>query len=157
MSGNYANMPIIRKKLRTSEDADGDSTMHSSPDFAADDDEMFPDEGNGPSTPRNYANFALDPSSELSPPNSQGPSSHVPRDGNLPTRVAESLNQNGKRTLAPTSASTKDSVQTDPETGYQWFTQEEAPGYAWKNSRAKEDEQRAWEQIIQKGDMIRSE
>ncbi|KAJ4296776.1 hypothetical protein N0V90_006824 [Kalmusia sp. IMI 367209] len=50
-------------------DVDGDSTMHSSPELDAED-ELFP--GEGPSTPRNAASFALDPTSELSPPNSQG-------------------------------------------------------------------------------------
>jgi hypothetical protein len=120
---------------------------------------MFPDEGDGPSTPRNAASFALDPASELSPPNSQG-HSNLTRDDN-PSAAAisgsPSLNVNGKRVLASTPAATAgENVHTDPETGYQWSKQEEQPGWEWKSTRAREDESRALEQIIDRQSMIKS-
>ncbi|PVH98779.1 hypothetical protein DM02DRAFT_530535 [Periconia macrospinosa] len=135
-------------------DIDGDSTMHSSPDLAADDDEMFPDEA--PSTPKTAAAFALDPTSELSPPNSQGgPSLST-------TTSTAGLNTNGKRNL-PAGASGEAAasnfapgvVHTDPATGYKWSKQEDQPGYEWKNNRAREDEARALEQIVDKGSQIK--
>lgn len=161
MSGNApsansaAPPPQAIKRLKML-DADGDSTMHSSPELGADN-EMFPDEGAGPSTPRNAANFALDPSSELSPPNSQGPS-NLPRDDSFTAAFSgsPSLNVNGKRVLAPTSAGAHDNAHMDSETGYSWSRQEDQPGWEWKNTRAREDEARALEQIVDKNSMIRS-
>ena len=145
-------------------DADGDSTMQSSPELAADD-EMFPDEA-GPSTPRNAASFSLDPASELSPPNSQGGPSNVPRDESFPAALAgtpTALNANGKRiraSAALTSAvgsGNSSAVQTDAVTGYQWSKAEDQPGYEWKNTRAREDEARAMEQIVDRASQIKSE
>lgn len=161
MSGKHPNMnsscPSTKaiKRLRMA-DADGDSTMHSSPELGPDD-EMFPDEQNGPSTPRNAASLALDPNSELSPPNSQGPS-NLPRDDSFAAAMSgsPSLNVNGKRVLAPTSAASDQNVNTDPETGYQWSKPEEQPGWEWKNSRARDEEARALEQIIDRNAMIKS-
>lgn len=140
-------------------DADGDSTMHSSPELDADD-EMFPDEG--PSTPRNAATFALDPASELSPPNSQGPS-NVPRDDNFSAALAATpsvINANGKRThQAASGAAGKESgtLHTDSVTGYQWFKQDDQPGFEWKNNRAREDEARALELIVDRSLQIKSQ
>ncbi|KAF2653871.1 hypothetical protein K491DRAFT_497758 [Lophiostoma macrostomum CBS 122681] len=136
-------------------DADGDSTMHSSPELGADD-EMFPDEA-GPSTPRNAATYALDPASELSPPNSQGPS-NLPRDDTFSAALSgsPSLNQNGKRVLAPTSTGLSQNAHTDAETGYQWSKPEDQPGWEWKNTRAREDEARSLDQIVGLGSMIRT-
>lgn len=133
-------------------DIDGDSTMHSSPDLAAADDEMFPDEA--PSTPKNAAAFALDPASELSPPNSQGGPS-------TSTAASAILNANGKRILPPSasgeasSSSVSGGVHTDPATGYQWSKHEDQPGYEWKNNRAREEEARALEQIVDKANQIK--
>lgn len=134
-------------------DADGDSTMHSS------DDEMFPDEA-APSTPRNAAAFALNPASELSPPNSQGPS-NLPRDDNLAAFPAtpSALNANGKRVHAAAVETTSvggTAVHTDSETGYHWSKTEDQPGYAWKNNKAREDESRALDQIVDKAAQIKS-
>jgi hypothetical protein len=159
MSGNQPKLNAVHptkaiKRLKMA-DAEGDSTMHSSPELGADD-EMFPDEA-GPSTPRNAATHALDPASELSPPNSQGPST-LPRDDNFSAALSgsPSLNQNGKRVLAPVSTGQSQSLHTDPETGYQWSKPEEQPGWEWKNNRAREDEARSLDQITEKGAMIRS-
>jgi hypothetical protein len=136
------------KKLKLA-DLDGDSTMHSSGELA-------------PQTPRNAAQ-AL--SSELSPPNSQGPPS-LPRDDSINAALAEdnSLNANGKRALAPATAAAASTAgpsgqapaYEDPETGYRWSSQEDQPGYAWLNNRAREEASRAIENIVDRNYMIRS-
>ncbi|KAF2189673.1 hypothetical protein K469DRAFT_723600 [Zopfia rhizophila CBS 207.26] len=143
-------------------DADGDSQMHSSPELEADD-EMFPDEAGGPSTPRNAAAFSLEPASELSPPNSQGPSHLASRDESVSTALSGSpstLNANGKRVHpsglpTATSSLASSNIHVDEETGYTWAKQEDQPGYEWKNPRAREEESRALDQIIDKGAMIK--
>jgi hypothetical protein len=143
-------------------DVDGDSTMNSSPDLEAED-EMFPDEG--PSTPRNAASFALDPTSELSPPNSQGGPSNLSREESTAfTNSPSMLNANGKRLrphvpIASGSGTTgaEAAAHTDSATGYQWTKSEDQPGHEWKNNRAREDEVRALENIVDKGLQIKSE
>lgn len=140
--------------------------MHSSPELDPED-EMFPDEAGGPSTPRNHRSaFNLDQQSELSPPNSQGPSQLASRDDDFSAALSGSptaLNENGKRVHAsgiPTSAGSgsggKETIQVDAETGYTWSNPEEQPGWEWKNNRAREDEARALDSIIDKGSMIKS-
>lgn len=161
MSGNQPNDPktisptsMAIKRLKLA-DAEGDSTMHSSPELI---DEMFPDEGEagGPSTPRNAASFAIG-SSELSPPNSQGPSNLPRNDLSAALAGSPSLNENGKRILAPApSTSAEGHLRTDPETGYRWSRQEDEPGWDWKNPRARDEGEKAWEQIVDKGAMIKS-
>lgn len=138
-------------------DSDQDSTMHSSPDMAADDDEMFPDEAL-PSTPRGPASHALNASSELSPPNSQGPA-NLPRGDSFAATIASNVNENGKRPLSFNPAATSNdagTTHTDPETGYQWSRGEDQPGFEWKNQRAREEEMRSLDQIIDKGSQIKS-
>jgi hypothetical protein len=142
-------------------DGDGDSTMNSSPELGPDD-EMFPDEG--PSTPRNAASYALDPTSELSPPNSQGGPSSLAHEG--PTAFSNSpsmLNANGKRLRpqVPLASGSGDvgeqtAAHTDSATGYQWTKPEDQPGHEWKNNRAREDEMRALDQIVDKSSQIKS-
>jgi hypothetical protein len=152
-------------------DVDGDSNMHSSPELDAED-EMFPDEAGpdaaGPSTPRNAAAYSLPPS-ELSPPNSQG-GVPLPRDESFLTNAGSpsALNANGKRVYGAgggvgasgggvvLSAAEGGNVHEDKETGYQWVKTEEQPGYEWKNNRAKEEEIRTLEQIVDKSQMIKS-
>ncbi|KAJ4380486.1 hypothetical protein N0V86_003841 [Didymella sp. IMI 355093] len=137
--------------------ADQDSTMHSSPDMAADDDEMFPDEAL-PSTPRNPASHVLGAGSELSPPNSQGPA-NLPRGDSFAATIASNVNENGKRPLSLNPATTTAETgvtHTDPETGYQWSKAEDQPGFEWKNQRAREDEMRALDNIIDKGSQIKT-
>ena len=139
----------MSKRVRLLTLQDQDSTMHSSPDMAADDDEMFPDEAL-PSTPRNPASHALN-SSELSPPNSQGPA-NLPRGDNSSASIASNVNENGKRPLSLNPAATSNDsgmTHTDPETGYQWSRAEDQPGYEWKNQRAREDEMRALDHVKQ--------
>lgn len=124
--------------------------MHSSPELDALEDDLFP--GDGPSTPRNAASFAL-ASAELSPPNSQ---SRFHEEGSNQSALA------GAATAQTTNASSRAAdnkagpVQTDAETGYQWTSAEDAPGYEWKSNRAREDEVRSWDTIVDKGSMIKT-
>ncbi|KAH7095872.1 hypothetical protein FB567DRAFT_513620 [Paraphoma chrysanthemicola] len=128
-------------------DIDGDSTMHSS----ADEDEMFPDEAlpNNPATPMHTSiqNLAAP---ELSPPNSQG--------GTAPSRdtstLSSAVNANGKRPLSLAQGGAV-GAHTDPETGYAWNRQEDAPGFEWKNTRAREEESRALDAIVDQGAQIK--
>jgi hypothetical protein len=143
---------------------DQDSTMHSSPSMAADDDEMFPDEAL-PSTPRNATSHALATSSELSPPNSQPPA-NLPRGDSFSATIASNVNENGKRPLSlnpaaavasETASGANGLTHADPETGYQWSRAEDQPGFEWKCQRAREEEMRALDQIVDKGCQIKSE
>ncbi|KAF2266890.1 hypothetical protein CC78DRAFT_110709 [Lojkania enalia] len=145
----------------TLEDADGDSTMHSSPELEAldDDNEMFPDEAAGPSTPRNPSGFSLDLTSELSPPNSQGPPQVASRDEDSTSLQCSpsALNTNGKRArTSHRNAAPGENVHVDQETGYTWTKNEEQPGWEWKNNRAREEEGRALDGIADKGLQIKS-
>ena len=146
-----ATLKRQRMELTPLSDRDGDSTMHSSPRNASDD-EMFPDEAlpNNPATPLN-AN--LSGVSEISPPNSQSQ-----------TRETLGVNSNGKRPLS--GGMTQSSATTtldmsgknqDAETGYQWSKQEDQPGFEWLNTRAREEENRALDSIVDKGYMIKRE
>ncbi|KAI4625281.1 uncharacterized protein J4E87_005127 [Alternaria ethzedia] len=138
-----------RLELTHPSDRDGDSTMQSSPANVASDDEMFPDEAlPNPATPLN-ANLAG--VNEISPPNSQST-----------TRETLGVNSNGKRPLSGGMAQAATSngaggsgTHQDAETGYQWSKQEDQPGYEWKNTRAREEEARALDNIADKGSMIR--
>ena len=38
--------------------------------------------------------------------------------------------------------------------GYAWEREEDAPGYAWKSKRAREEASRAWDSILEKDKMI---
>jgi hypothetical protein len=140
----------LRLDLTSPSDRDGDSTMQSSPANVASDDEMFPDEAlpNNPATPHNSNLAGV---TEPSPPNSQST-----------TRETLGVNSNGKRPLsggmaqAPTSNGAGGSgTHQDPETGYQWSKQEDQPGYEWRNSRAREEEARALDNIVDKSSMIK--
>ncbi|KAF2813259.1 uncharacterized protein BDZ99DRAFT_460534 [Mytilinidion resinicola] len=146
-------------------DADGDSQMHSSPEVDVDDDEMFPDEADGPSTPTRPTSGSQLPASELSPPNSQGPSNLGGREDLLSTfnHSPSTLNENGKRVLNATPASgmpkfaaTGSGEHQHKPSGYTWDKAEDEPGYAWLNKRAMEEYYRASEQIVDKNAMIRN-
>ncbi|KAG9186480.1 hypothetical protein G6011_09588 [Alternaria panax] len=139
-----------RISLTRPSDRDGDSTMHSSPANAASDDEMFPDEAlpNDPAIPHNSNLTGV---TEISPPNSQPT-----------TRETLGVNSNGKRPLSTGMAQAATSSGTggigthqDAETGYRWSKQEDQPGFEWKNTRAREEEARALDSIVDKGNMVR--
>lgn len=122
--------------------------MHSS----ADEDEMFPDEAlpNNPATPMNASLQNLAAASELSPPNSQGGPS-IPRDTST---LSSAVNANGKRPLSLAQSASIGS-HTDAETGYSWTKQEDQPGWEWKNTRAREEENRALDSIVDLGAQIK--
>jgi hypothetical protein len=119
-------------------------------------DEMFPDEAlpdtNTPAPPRNTA---LDVS-EVSPPNSQ-------------SQARDQVNSNGKRPLSTGMATAANNTgggsgsasggggHRDADTGYQWTKQEDQPGFEWKNNRAREEESRALDSIVDKHHMIKRE
>ncbi|KAH8629001.1 hypothetical protein IG631_16258 [Alternaria alternata] len=141
-----------RTYLTPLSDRDGDSTMQSSPTNVASDDEMFPDEAlpNNPATPHNSNLAGVN---EISPPNSQPT-----------TRETLGVNSNGKRPLSTgmTQATTSNGTggsgtHQDAETGYQWSKQEDQPGFEWKNTRAREEEARALDNIVDKSNMVRCE
>ncbi|KAF2856358.1 hypothetical protein T440DRAFT_463702 [Plenodomus tracheiphilus IPT5] len=142
-------------------DPEGDSTMHSSP--ANDDDEMFPDEAipnnssstnthiHNPSTPHHPA---LASAAERSPPNSQS----QPRD---PSTLTTGVNANGKRPLSAAQNAAANlvvgsGVHQDPETGYSWSRPEDQPGFEWRSNRAREDEMRALDMILDLGKQIKT-
>jgi hypothetical protein len=140
--------PRKRLQLTPPPDRDMDSNLSEN--------EMFPDEAlNNPATPHNntLTNVAAN---ELSPPNSQ---SHA-RD---PAITSLGVNSNGKRPLSTGMAHNTEGQgvagggHQDAETGYQWTKQEDQPGFEWKNNRAREEENRALDTIIDKGHMIRRE
>jgi len=129
--------------------------MHSSPS-TNDDDEMFPDEAlpNNPSTPRPRGPTDL-LAAELSPPNSQ--SQPQSRD---PSTLTAGVNANGKRPLsqaqAQAPAAASDASHHDPETGYRWSRAEDQPGFDWMNNRAREDEAKALDMILDLGRQIKT-
>ena len=53
-----------------------------------------------------------------------------------------SLNANGKRSW--------ESNGHDADTGYKWEREEDAPGWAWLNQKAREDHSKAWSQVVEK-------
>lgn len=126
-------MPPTKRARTLTPTPDLDSTMHSS----ADEDEMFPDEA----LPNTTA--------ELSPPNSQGGAS---RDTST---LSSAVNANGKRPLSLAQGAPAAGAHTDAETGYSWSKQEEQPGWEWKNTRAREEENRALDSIVDLGAQIK--
>ena len=149
-----------RKRLRELTPSP-DRDMDSSPAVPSED-EMFPDEAiaNNPATPHNNALTNIT-ARELSPPNSQSQA----RDQSL------GVNSNGKRPLSTGMTASASTIQgegagagagaggshQDADTGYQWSRQEDQPGWEWKNNRAREDEIRSLDSIIDKSHMIRRE
>ena len=89
------------------------------------------------------------------------------RAATLPTRlhgardadaVGGTVNQGRAMTQAATSNGTGGSgTHQDAETGYQWSKQEDQPGFEWKNTRAREEEARALDNIVDKSNMVRCE
>lgn len=99
---------------------------------------------------------------QLSPPDSQNlqpvnlpsaPSPFTPLSGrgapaskkNMPP--SEQINANGKR-IWDTATTEKSGVEK--ETGYKWEREEDAPGYAWLNPKAREEAARASTQVVER-------
>ena len=75
---------------------------------------------------------------------------------------AELLNANGKRTLDVATGAATPGVGPGSgkylgthEGGYAWDREEDAPGYAWRNTKAQEEGQRALGQIVDLGMMVK--
>ncbi|KIW06902.1 uncharacterized protein PV09_02572 [Verruconis gallopava] len=103
---------------------------------------------------------------ELSPPDSQqlhaqnpanAPSPFTPlastkgSSANISKKMPPSaqLNANGKRNWESNGASA-DKKSEDNDGEYKWEREEDAPGFTWLNTKAKEDAQRAWAQVMEK-------
>ncbi|KAK8192215.1 hypothetical protein BKA81DRAFT_306479, partial [Phyllosticta paracitricarpa] len=146
-------------------DADGDSTMHSSPRSSVSDD-LFPGADTTTTATTNTANTAntnlLDgggvslPSTpaanvvktaELSPPNSQGAPGLGSGGGTAGPADATTINANGKRAVVPS---------VHAASGYRWEREADAPGWAWKNKKAQEDWYKAEESFVERERMIRA-
>jgi hypothetical protein len=133
-------------------DPDGDSLMQSG------------DSTPKPSTPNaQIRSIAL---SDLSPPNSQG----VPLPVDMPTvaPAASGANMNGKRPISSIDQSQElqggvslaAAIPTDASiratSTYQYTQPEDAPGYAWRNKKAQDDFNRAWDSLVDKNRKIGS-
>jgi hypothetical protein len=105
--------------------------------------------------------------SDLSPPNSQG----VPLPIDMPTVApsASGANMNGKRPISSIDHSQESlgggvslsaAIPTDASiratTTYHYTQPEDAPGYAWKNKKAQDDFNRAWDSLVDKNRRIGS-
>jgi hypothetical protein len=135
-----------RKRLR-SLTPPPDHAMDSSPAVRSED-EMFPDEAlPTTATPHNNALNV----SEVSPPNSQAQArGQVNSNGKRPLSTGMPTSTGGEGASAGASGSHRDA-----DTGYQWTRQEDQPGFEWKNTRAREDELRALENIIDRNQMVK--
>jgi hypothetical protein len=69
---------------------------------------------------------------------------------------ASAVNANGKRPLSLAQTAPVQGTHTDSETGYSWSRPEDQPGWDWKNTRAREDESRAVDVMVDLGSQIRS-
>ncbi|TID21467.1 Invertase 2 [Venturia nashicola] len=116
-------------------------------------------------------------SSELSPPNSQS----RPAESSIPANTANkmstsaSINANGKRkwatngesassnvtqgvalAQAQTGGSTAMIIDKDPNSGYTWTREEDAPGHSWNNQKAKDEASREFSRFVDKDRMIKN-
>ena len=131
-----------------------------------------------PATPPNRADSTRHFTSELSPPDSQqlhaqnpanAPSPFTPLAGagnskagaagaNTSKKMPPSanLNANGKRNWENNNNGAKGDASTaqgagggvEKESGYRWEKEEDAPGFAWNNHKAREEAQRAWTGVV---------
>jgi hypothetical protein len=146
-------------------DNDGDSRMASSPELTDTEDVETPLD-------------QITSSSILSPPDSQHRSSSGTAAANSSMPTLTGSNANGKRPLTNISngddtstiidvtsdaaaASGAKQAQFPPRThqgsGYTWTRSEDEPGFAWLNKKAVDERNRAWEGMVSKDAMVRSE
>jgi len=149
-----------------SADQDGDSRMASSPE----------DSDNDLATP---AEQLINPASTiLSPPDSQHHHQAMPTSA----PGVSGANANGKRPIQTISNGTDDDLEilggssaaaaptatgakarqdfaprTHKPSGYTWSRTEDEPGHAWTNKKALDENQRAWEALVHKDMMVKSE
>ncbi|KAF2422368.1 hypothetical protein EJ08DRAFT_653157 [Tothia fuscella] len=130
-----------------------------------------------PTTPPSQS---LPPPSELSPPNSRGgPSApSIPFNANTGSALAgtgskmppsTNLNANGKRNWgvkdgrkingsgnAGNGKGQGQGNHVDRETGYEWSSEQDAPGFAWQSKSGKDEYSRAWSAVAEKDRMIKT-
>jgi hypothetical protein len=113
--------------------------------------------------------------SDLSPPNSQGvplPSTSTTATtaitaDTMPTAApsVSGANMNGKRPISSIEQSQEllgaaaSVMPTDAQSAavaYQWTNPEDAPGYAWRNKKAQDEYNRAYESLVDKNRKIGS-
>jgi len=107
----------------------------------------------------------------LSPPDSQ-----YRIQANMPISAPglAGANANGKRPIQTISNGTEDDghnlaaattgkarqefpPQTHAPSGYTWSRTEDEPGYAWMNKKALDESHRAWDQLVHREHMVKSE
>lgn len=125
-----------------------------------------------PQTPHRPAANQL--SSELSPPDSQS----RPAESSIPANTAHkmstsaTINANGKRKWVTNGESAGSNVTQglaqaqsggssamimgkDPNSGYTWTREEDAPGHSWNNQKAKDEASREFSRFVDKDRMIK--
>lgn len=140
-----------------------DSPMHDESPSVSDDELLAPQTPLRPTNPL---------SSELSPPDSQSRPTESSTSANTTAKMPPSatVNANGKRKWAtngndsvgqgPASAQDGSSAMVmgrDAGSGYTWTREEDAPGYAWNNHKAKEEASREFSRFVDKDRMIKGE
>lgn len=115
-------------------------------------------------------------SSELSPPDSQS----RPIESSIPANTAAKMppsatvNANGKRKWATNGESASSNVTQgltlaqaqagssaatimgkDPNSGYTWTREEDAPGHSWNNQKARDEASREFSKFVDKDRMIK--
>ena len=64
------------------------------------------------------------------------------------TASAVSFEAGGATALPALASASRGGVEKD--TGYKWDKEEDAPGYSWTNSKAREETARSWAQVVDK-------
>ena len=139
-------------------DNDGDSHMDSPPSLSDAEDVETPA-------------AQIISSAILSPPDSQ----HRSVAPEMPGTSAPAANSNGKRPLNTISNGADEAIdltgeakgksrahqdfppRTHGPSGYTWSRHEDEPGYAWVNKKALDEQHRAWEGVVHRDLMIKSE
>ena len=122
-----------------------------------------------PATPPNQgapAHFT----SELSPPDSQqlhaqnpanAPSPFTPLGGTAAATSSKAAAANTSKKMPPSASLNANGKRgwdnngvlkagADKGSGYKWEKEEDAPGWAWQNPKAREEYTRAWGQVVEK-------
>ena len=126
-------------------DADGDSQMRSS---SSEDevDNMYPD-ADDPATPPHDSNSSRFINPILSPPHTQDPPQRLETREEDPMEISQGQN-------IFVDQAVQDQIPTR-SSGGQPSIEEQAPGAMWSNRKAREDTQRALEQVVDKGFNLR--
>lgn len=170
IDGPHGSLPgTILLKIRKLTPTTEDSPMQDGSPSASDDEFDPP-----PQTPHRPSANPL--SSELSPPNSQSrpTESSIPANTATKMSTSASINANGKRKWATNGESASSDVAQgvalaqaqaggsiamimgrDPNSGYTWTREEDAPGHSWSNQKAKDEASREFSRFTDKDRMIK--